>query len=138
MMTKDNPGRISHRCHCREMGNELAIKTAECDQLRREWYKLNDECCTLRTRVAGVENQVAKHKLTIANFEILAAACHNQLILPVQMELDETRKELARIEQELEAYPLLPQETFIGRDGPADKVTWLVRRLTMVEKARLD
>lgn len=48
--------------------------------------------------------------------------------------MSEARKELARVEEALKQYRLLPDDVWIGKNGPADKVTWLIRRLEMFER----
>lgn len=46
----------------------------------------------------------------------------------------ELQSEADRLREALKTYPRLPQEVFIGKDKPADKVVWLIRRLLMFEK----
>jgi hypothetical protein len=44
-------------------------------------------------------------------------------------------EELKRVREALRDYPRLPEDVFIGRNEAADKVTWLIRRLTWHEQA---
>ena len=41
--------------------------------------------------------------------------------------------ELQRVKAALEEYRTLPKDVGIGTNGPADKVTWLIRRLHQIE-----
>lgn len=53
---------------------------------------------------------------------------------PQEGELGRLREEVARLEAALKQYPLIPDDVWIGRNGPADKVTWLIRRLEGAER----
>jgi hypothetical protein len=45
------------------------------------------------------------------------------------------QSELKRVEEALKTYAKLPKDVWIGKNGPADKVLWLIRRLENFERA---
>jgi hypothetical protein len=42
-------------------------------------------------------------------------------------------EQMVELEDALKEYPRIPEDVFIGRNRPADKVRWLIRRLIGTE-----